>query len=167
MFRSIAFAVFAICVAPPALAEEGGELRLVIDGTPHVFTLWNEQSDWSGSESYASVNIYSRPSDDASQDLFSTFTLGFDLVNGAASNGEAGLQERREDSVLRRYGETDEDAGGLVVRIENSSVSGDELSVAGSFQTQMGASENYGRDIDLSDPVTVEGTFDVILGPVE
>ncbi len=54
----------------------------------------------------------------------------------------------------------------MTVDLSEISVDGDLLSVSGTMAGQMGVSSNYGRDIDLSEPVDFNGSFAVTLGPV-
>jgi hypothetical protein len=93
--------------------------------------------------------------------------LGFEIINGASGNPEASLTSVTNGKREKLFAGNEEEEGGLVVKIENVSTSDDELSVAGTFATQMGTSENYGRDIDLTSPLQVTGSFNVVLGPVE
>lgn len=150
-----------------ASAEEAGEVTLEIDETTYAFPLWKSQSDWSGSESYTSVNIFARPGDKQTKAKFQTFTLGFETMGSNLNSGEITLTRLVDGDRQKLYAGTDEDEGGIDLVLESKSVDGDELKIAGTFTTQMGTSKNYGRDVDLSNPVEVSGRFDVTLGPVE
>lgn len=167
MFRIPAFAILALSVTGAAQAEEAGTLTLDIDGESYAYTLWAGQSDWSGSESYASTNIYTQPAEGGDESDYKTFTLGFEVIGGSASSAEARLTRLIDEERVRYFGNEDEDEGGMSITVDEMSTSGEELSVSGSFSGQMGTSENYGRDIDLEDGLSVSGTFDVTLGPVE
>ncbi|MBL6428461.1 MAG: hypothetical protein HOY44_13110 [Maritimibacter sp.] len=50
MFRTIICALAVAASAGAVLADEAGTLTLDIAGETHSFTLWADQSDWSGSE---------------------------------------------------------------------------------------------------------------------
>ncbi|WP_288927506.1 hypothetical protein [uncultured Maritimibacter sp.] len=165
MFRTFLCALAVASSAGAVLADEAGTLTLDIAGETHSFTLWAHQSDWSGSETYASVNIYARPETDATREAYGILTLGFEVAGGSANAPEASLTRIDGDERVKLY--STDDAGGLSITPDIASVSGEELTVSGSFAGEMGISENYGRDIDLNDPLAVSGTFDVVLGPVE
>lgn len=167
MFRPAIPAFLALSLAGAAQAEEAGTLTLDLGGESHSFTLWADQSDWSGSESYASVNIYARPDGDATRAAYGILTLGFELAGGSTNAPEASLTRLDGDTRVKLFSQGDADEGGLTITADSSSVSGDELTVSGNFSGDMGISENYGRDIDLSDAVAFTGTFDVVLGPVQ
>ena len=170
VFRLLAFV--CVCLFPvAAVAEEGGAVTIEIDGQTYQFPLWAQQSDWSGwgapDNPSGSVNIYARPTDEATWALFKTLSLGFSFAGTVASNPEANLVRIVEGEQQRLFAGDDADEGGLSVSLTDIRVDGTELTVAGSFQGQMGTSPNYGRDVDLSSPVPLHGTFEVVLGPVE
>ena len=160
MFRTIATATLASTLGLAADAEEGGEVVLDVDGETHAYTLVPGQSDWSGSESFGSASIYASPDDNASH--LQSMMFGFSLAGGAAEGGEINLRTVSDGETIRYYAGEDAEEGGLVVTLESASVSGEELSLTGSFQTELGTSENYGRDIDLSEAMAMQGTFNVV-----
>ncbi|MAM61477.1 hypothetical protein [Maritimibacter sp. UBA3975] len=165
MFRTVFIALATATIGLAAQAEEGGDLTLTINGEDYAYSLWASQSDWSGSESFGSVNIYAQP---AGEDgIFKTFSLGFSLAAGKAERGEINFRTVSDGETTRLFAGADDDEGGLAVMVDSVSVSGEKLSVSGRFQSRMGPSDNFGRDIDLSDPMEIEGSFDVVLGPVE
>jgi hypothetical protein len=143
----------------PLAAGPGGTLILEIGGETAGYELWVGQSDHSGNASWRSINIYARPSSD---DLgFGTLTLGFEVVNGRAGNPEASL--RSEAGQLY----SGDEAGALAVEVTEAADDGDLLVLTGSFSGDFGTSENFGRDIDLSEPVGIEGSFAVRLPALE
>jgi len=158
-------AACALILASAAHAQEGGEVVLEIGGESVVFPLWNSQSDWSGSEHWATVNIYTRPTDETAWESYKGFTLGFELVNGVAQYGEVDLTTADGDELTRYYGEEGETD--LTLTVESYDVSGELLTLSGEITATMGTSETFGSDIDLSDPRDIAGTFTVTLGPVE
>ena len=165
MFRTCSAAICFCVLAAAAQAEERGTLALTVDGESHEYELWAEQSDWSGSESFGSVSIFARPVD---RDMaLGSIMFGFSLAAGNAELGEINLRTGHDGETVRYFAGADPEEGGLAVTLDEASVSGEELSVTGSFRTQAGTSENFGRDIDLTDPMQIEGTFDVVLAPYE
>lgn len=154
-----------LALATPAAAQEGGEVVLTIDGEEIVFALWEGQSDWSGNESWASTNIYTRAQGE-DWDRYKTLTLGFGGPLAAMGTPEASLSRVVSGDEMEQLYSQDE-AGDLAVTIEEAQVEGEFLSVSGTVSGVFGTSDNWGRDIDLSDPVPFEGRFDVTLGPVE
>ena len=166
MTSRLALALAAsLAPALPAAAEEGGEVVLTIGGEEVVFALWDDQSDWSGNDSWASTNIYTQAQGEA-WDRYKTLTLSFDGPLGAMGSPEASLSRMLSGEEMQQLYSHDE-AGDLAVTIEAASVEGELLSVSGTVSGAFGTSENWGRDIDLSEPVPFEGRFDVTLGPVE
>jgi len=157
--------VSALLITPfAAFAEESGAVTLEIDGTSYEFPLEASQSDWGGSVTYGSVNIYSKPTDEATWALFKRLTLGFTITNGTTDAPELGLSRMVGGEMQKLFGSKDT---GATVTLEDASVDGDFLTLTGSFSGTLGTSKNYGSDIDLSDPVPVTGNFSVTLGPVE
>ena len=148
-----------------AHAEESGAVNLMIEGNDYVFPLWASQSDWSGSAQWASVNIYARPTDEETWAILKTFTLGLEVVSGNPTNIEASLMTADGDEFTKYY--ADEDATPLSVTIDEVVAEGEFLTVSGALSMTMGTSDNYGNDIDLSEPIEVNGDFVVTLGPVE
>ncbi|MEC7763080.1 MAG: hypothetical protein VX874_14350 [Pseudomonadota bacterium] len=165
MFRPILPALLALSVATAAQGEEAGTLTLNLGGESHAYTLWADQSDWSGSARYASVNIYALPQNDATRASYGALTLGFEVSGGSTRAPEVSLTRIDGDDRVKLYAK--DDAGDLSITADTASVTGEELTLSGSFSGDMGISETYGRDIDLTDPVAVNGTFDVVLGPVQ
>ncbi|WP_112320562.1 hypothetical protein [Oceanibium sediminis] len=151
-------------MATPLAAEEAGTITLETGGETVEFTLWAAQSDWSGSESYASFNIYSRPVDRDATDL-SLFTLGGEVAGGKGSNPEIRMTRVEGDTRTNLFGEDDDT--GLEVTVDSFTVEGEFLSLSGSFTGKVGPSDNYGRDIIMDAAEDVSGTFTVTLGPVE
>ena len=152
----------ALLAGQPALAQEEGTLTLEIGGVTGTFMLWGSQSDWSGSASDPSVNIYARPADEATRSAFAVFTLGFYGLGTAGESAEATVQKADGARLWSKV-----EQGALGVRVDSASAEGDFLSISGTVEGQMGTSESFGRDIDLSSPAPLSGTFSVTLGPVE
>lgn len=147
-------------------AQESASIILEVGNQSIPFELEASQSDWSGSESGGSVNISANPVDiDALEQAYWRLNIGFQF---SGTNGD-----RATASVLRTTtnGErqslfSEHDQGDMTVDLSEISVNGDLLSVSGTMAGQMGASSNYGRDIDLSEPLDFSGSFAVTLGPV-
>ncbi len=156
----------AAALSPLAVqAAEGGAVSLEIGGETVEFPLWAGQSDWSGSEVFASVNIYARPTDEATWARFKTLALGFTVTGAGVDSPELSLSRVAADGIEKLHAGAD--AGGLAVTVDTRAVAGYEMTLSGTFSGRMGPSDNFGRDIDLSDPVPVTGRFSVTLGPVE
>lgn len=165
MTRTIIVFAAALTLAAPAAAQEGGEVVLTLDGEEVAFPLWESQSDWSGGAGpWASINIYARPTDPEAWERYKTFTLGFSGTENAGSP-EASLSRMQGDALQRLH--SDDEAGSLAVSLDGASVEGEFLTLSGTVSGAFGPSDNFGRDIDMSDPVPIEGRFSVTLGPVE
>ena len=154
-----------LLVSPMAFAQEGGEITLVFDGETFTFPLSAGHSDWSGSARYGSVNILARPTDDATWKRFKTLALWFELVNGKAADPKASLLRVAGDGSLSRIFSR-QDQGGLIVDVKAHSYEEDILRIDGSFTGTFGQSEDFGREIDLSDPVALSGDFALSVAPV-
>jgi hypothetical protein len=164
MFKPLPLLLLA-CSVGAAHAEERGDLALTIDGETYAYDLWASQSDWSGSPDYGSLSIYAQPVDDASP--YGALSLGFSFAGTNADLGELRVSTVADGETTRHYAGEDAEDGALTVTLASSSVSGEELSVAGSFEGRAGPSDNFGRDIDLAAGMDIEGTFDVVLAPYE
>lgn len=155
--------VLALVVATPlvASAEEGGRISATIDGEERSYVLTANQSDWSGWGNGAggSTNIFA--GEEGASGGWSDFTLGFSYAGDTASDPE--LSARLGDG--RYFGEDEET--GLALTLTSIEIDGDFLTVAGSFEGEIGKSDNYGRDIDTDGRKSIFGEFEVTLGPVE
>ncbi len=162
-----------LCVAPlcavaqtqaQAQAEEGGQVDITIGEDSYVFPLLVSESDWSGSENFTSVNLHTSPTDDETRGRFKTFVIGFEYLSGAVNNPEIRLERVQDDgSEQELFGEDEQ--GDVVVTVDSISVDDGMLKVAGKMSGSVGPSDNSGFTIDLSEPVEVSGSFDVVLGP--
>lgn len=161
----IAVVASALSLGTSASAEEGGEMTLDIGGQTVAVPMQPVQSDWSGSESWASVSIYGQPTDAAVFETYKAFSLAFELVNGTAGSGEARLSTSSDGEIVRYFADQSDDL--LEVTVDSVDISSQLLTVVGTFAATMGTSENFGRDVDTSDPIEVTGEFSVTLGPVE
>jgi hypothetical protein len=158
---------FSVALAAPALGESVGEMSLTIAGEEHVVPLWGSQSDWSGGESWPSINIYARAFNEDGEDPL-VVSLGFEAPRWTVGGTEMRLTRYENGEVAQRlYSGEDADEGGLLVSIDAHEVNGTELTLTGRFEGTMGTSENSGRDIDLSDGVPVAGTFEVTLAELD
>lgn len=155
----------ALAVATPAAAEEGGAFEVVIGAETFRFPLQAGQSDWSGSPTWMSVSLRARPVDEAAWARFKALTLGFEYVRGTVSSPELTLSRVLGDGSLQRL-HAEAETGDLEVLVDRAEVLGELLMLEGRFSAETGPSEDYGRTIDLSDPVPVAGSFAVTVGPV-
>jgi len=165
---ALIFTPLLACVLPTAShAQSSGELTLNIAGEERTIPVWPEQSDWSGGESWPSINIYARDFRDEGEEP-AMVSLGF-----AASRWEPSLPEmdlvlyENRKPVGRLYAREEEERGGLTVIVDSHVIDGTSLSLTGSFEATLGPSDNYGGDIDLSQGVPVTGTFAVTLETLE
>lgn len=155
-------ASFAL-VSQGAMAEESGEILVTTEEETMTFALDTMQSDWSGSPNWASVSITGIPVDDDAQDRFRSFNLGFSVNNGNPDLAEATLLRIIDGEPQRLYGAADAEAGGLEITISDADADGDFFTVSGAYDGRLGPSDNFGRDIDLSQSIAVSGSFDVTL----
>lgn len=160
-FRTAALSttLMSFALATPGLAQSTGEIALTIAGEEHVFPLDSSQSDWSGRESWPSISLSARAFNDDGEDP-RVVSFSFDAGNWMPSLPELRFT-RYEDgkAVQKLFSAEDAEDGALQVTLDSHSVTGSQLSVSGSIEGSMGTSDNYGRDIDLSDSVPVSGTF--------
>ncbi|MEQ6250371.1 hypothetical protein ABMC89_15860 [Sulfitobacter sp. HNIBRBA3233] len=155
--------VLAVGLATPTIAESTGELVLTIAGEEEVIPLWGTQSDWSGSANWPSINIYARSFNEDGEDPL-VVTLGFDAPGWTPSQAEMRLSRYEGgDAVLKLFANEDEEDGGLAVKLDSHALEGTLMSLTGSVTGTLGTSDNYGRDIDLSDGIPVDGVFTVTL----
>ncbi len=157
---------FLVCaMTGPAIAQNADEVTILIDGEEHILSLWAEQSDWSGSESWPSISILARGSNGAG-----TLTLGLSFEASGWSPSGAEMDLSRFDGgerVLHVFGQEEAERGGITVELDGHEIDGSRLSLTGRFTGTLGPSKNFGRDIDLSDGVPVSGSFSVTLETLE
>lgn len=165
------YLVLATCLtctlSTASYAQSSGTVTLIVAGEERTIPVWSDQSDWSGSESWPSINIYARDFSENSEEP-ALLSLSFEASGWQPSVPEMDmtLYENRKP-IGNLYAREEAERGGLTVIIESHAVDGTSLSLAGSFAATLGPSENYGRDIDLSQGVPVTGTFDVVLEALE
>ncbi|MCB1313354.1 MAG: hypothetical protein KDK29_16415 [Sedimentitalea sp.] len=159
--------LLAMGLAMPVFAQSTGEVTLIIADEERTVPVWSEQSDWSGPETWPSINIYARAFDDEDREPV-VLSLGFEASRWQPSvpELEVDLYESRE-RVGKLYAREEEERGGLSVTLDSHAIDGTLLSISGSFEGTLGPSDNYGRDIDLSQGIPVKGTFVVTLDQLE
>ena len=164
---TISASLIASLSAAPCFAQSSGEITLTVGGEELVVPLWSGQSDWSGGESWPSVNIYARAFNENGEDPL-VVTLGFEAPGWTPDVSELQVTRYEGGEVRRRlYSGEDEDEGGLAVTIDSHAIDGTTLNISGRFDGMMGTSESFGRNVDLSDPVPVAGTFAIALEELE
>lgn len=67
------------------------------------------------------------------------------------------------ERVTQLFGREEAERGGIVIELDTYAIDGTRLDLTGRFSGTLGPSENYGRDIDLSEGVAVSGSFSVSL----
>lgn len=165
LFGTAIFTLFWLTTVSSASADEMGQAALFIDGEKHQFELNAQQSDWSGSADYASVNITLKAAHETTRSLYPALSVGFEYSGGQVRAIEIRLMKKADSGgILRLYGAPD--TGRITLEEGSFAVAGQELSFSGGLETMLGTSENFGRDIDLSNPLKVTGTLTVTLGPV-
>jgi hypothetical protein len=162
----IATTLLSAGFAIPLAAQETGQLNVTIGEASYAFPLWDSQSDWSGSENYATINIYARPTDEETWALFKTLTLAFEYTGGTVNHPELSLSRVQKDGELESlFSERDSDS--VVVTVDSIAADGDFLSLSGNLSGALGPSTDFGRTVDLDSSLSISGTFDVTLGPIE
>jgi hypothetical protein len=161
--RRIGLAAALTLAAAVAQAEGKGEAVLTISGAEHRFALSAKQSDWSGSPRFASVSMSLVPSEDAARKKFIFFKLGFEISGKATRAPEARFMRRDGSRRETLFAKGKPKGGGLTVKIESLEGKGTLLKISGKFDSKMGPSKNFGRNIDLDAAIPVMGTFSVTL----
>ena len=152
-------------LASEVMAEEDGQITLLLADERLELPLSAGHSDWTGSGSFAKVSILTRPDNVETWERFQSLRLAFDLLRTRAQMPEISLLRRAGDAGFERwYGRTD--SGGLRITVHDRALDGDLLSVSGRFEGMLGRSLDFGQTIDLSDPIPVSGTFEVTLLPI-
>lgn len=148
-------------------AQSSGEITVMIAGAERTIPVWAEQSDWSGSEDWPSINIYARDFRDEGEEP-AMVSLSFE-----ASRWQPGVPEmdmvlyENRKPVGELFAREENERGGLTVTLESHEIDGALLSISGIFEGTLGPSDNNGRDIDLSEGVPVTGRFTVTLDQLE
>jgi len=162
--RTICFGV-SVFAASTAAAQEGGLIAITLADERLELPLNAGHSDWTGSEGFAKVSILTRPTDLKTWEQFQSLRLAFDLLRHGAQTPEMSLLRRGDDDGFERW-YSRPDLGGLRVTVTDRSLDGAQLRVSGTFLGMLGISPDFGRTIDLSEPMSVSGTFDVTLLPI-
>ncbi|KQI73008.1 hypothetical protein AN191_03645 [Loktanella sp. 5RATIMAR09] len=161
----------AICLATSlataSYSQSTGTVTLIVADQERTIPVWSDQSDWSGSENWPSINIYARDFSDNGEEP-ALISLSFEASAWQPSVPEMDmvLYENRK-SVGKLFAREEAGRGGLIVTVDSHAFDGASLSLTGSFEATLGPSDNYGNDIDLSQGVPVTGTFDVVLEAME
>lgn len=157
----------ATSLATASYSQSSGTVTLIVADQERTIQVWSDQSDWSGGESWPSINIYARDFSDSGEEP-ALISLSFEAAGWQPSAPEMDLvlYENRK-SVGRLFAREEEERGGLTVIVDSHAFDGTSLSLSGSFEGTLGPSDNYGNDIDLSQGVPVTGTFDVVLETLE
>jgi hypothetical protein len=163
--------VLATCLATTLAtanyAQSSGTVTLIVADQERTIPVWSDQSDWSGSESWPSINIYARDFSDNGEEP-ALMSLSFEASGWQPSVPEMDivLYDDRK-SVEKLFAREEEELGGLTVIVDSHAFDGTSLSLTGNFAATLGPSDNNGGNIDLSQGVPVRGTFDVTLEALE
>ena len=160
---SMGAAAAILLMATGAWGEESNGASLTIGEVASDFVLNTEQSDWSGSADFPSVSITLSAGETALEAGIFSLRLGFEMAGGQMGGVEASLLQRSSDATESLYCNDEPEHGDLTVDVESTSQDGDALTIKGTISCELGTSESYGNDIDLSDPVPLSGDFDVTL----
>ena len=150
-------------VTTAAWSQQSSEAAVTIGEVEYAFALNAEQSDWSGSANFPSISIALAAGDEAREHGFFSLRFGFEMGGGQIRGAEAKLLRRSGDATESLYCEDETESGGLLVEVESAVQNGDSLSIEGRISCLLGTSENYGRDIDLSDPLDVSANYTLVL----
>lgn len=157
-------AVIALGLATTAAwGQASGEANLTIGDIERGFNLRTEQSDWSGSVQFPSISISLSPDAATREAGVFGITLNFDWFSSQIANADLRLLRRSGDGTQNIYCYDETERGGLLVDIESYVQEEETVNIVGRMSCQLGTSENFGRDIDLSDPVDISGDFSVVL----
>lgn len=153
-------ALLVTLFAGAAVSQESGEALVTLDGVEYVAELDGEQSDWDPS---GSVSMAFRSKDRDALASFAGFSLSFSFQGPSAYGQQLDLVLLPEGKLERLFSKAESESGGLVVELENVSQDAERLTMSGTLSGQLGTTDNFGRTVDLSNPVAVEAKFSVIV----
>ena len=157
----------ATTLATASYSQSSGTVTLIVADQERTIPVWSDQSDWSGSESWPSINIYARDfSDNGEEPALVSLSFEASGLQPSAPEMDMVLYENRKP-VGRLFAREEEERGGLTVTVDSHAFDGTSLSLTGSFDATLGPSDNDGGDIDLSQGVPVTGSFQVVLEALE
>jgi hypothetical protein len=157
---------FAMTPTATFAQEVGGEARITFEEREHVASLDPSQSDWTN----GSVSLNFRTVDSQTREFFLGLILGFTYYappGTGVDHSDLEVARLSGGKIERLASENEEEKGELVLEILRYDVDGDYLTVTGTFHSQMGPTQDYGRTIDLSEPIEVRGEFSVVVGSLE
>lgn len=156
--RSVIFSIPLFIAAGAAAAQSSGTATVTIDGEELAFKTVASASEWDGPDYARSATLIMFSPD--AIDRFRWLWIMFDVWEDGAKPDQVVLEVVTSDGVVRHIGS---DETGMTVDLDHASLDGSVLKLEGQFETQAGASSDYGNTIDLSDPTWIAGTFSVAL----
>ncbi|MBI1416798.1 MAG: hypothetical protein GC146_06185 [Limimaricola sp.] len=150
-----------------AKAEESGEMVLTIGGEEQHFRLDPKQSDWGGGKGEGSgpdlmiPTIMGWAADEKTREHYGVFSLSFTMYDDDISSPELQLSRKVGDTWEQLF--ASDEKGGLTLEISEHQIDGFTATVSGTFTADMGVTPNYGRDVDLTNPLAVSGRFTAVL----
>jgi hypothetical protein len=118
------------------------------------------QSDWSGDPDYALVNIFGHRNANTTLEIPGAVAFSFEMVaesGGYNVLGSTVTYFRQADIIY--MSQTDK----AEIQVEQAVFEEGELSVSGKFAATLGATEDFGQTLDMSDSRVVQGTFEATL----
>ncbi len=160
---TVCVAIGFLTMTTGAWGQAGGEASVTVGDAEYAFTLNAAQSDWRGSASLPSISMSLAAGGEARESGVLALSLGFEMTGGQLISAEARLLRKSGDGTEWLYCEDEIESGGLAIEVETIAEDGETLSVQGRMTCELGTSENFGRDIDLSNAVPVSSAFNVKL----
>ena len=84
-------------------------------------------------------------------------------MGDTSANPELDVSRLPDGEFERLFSRMEEGQGGLSVQISEVSEDGAQLIIHGSVLGKIGPSDNFGRDIDLGDPLDFKADFNVVV----
>lgn len=180
MIRILALAA-TLLLAAPAIAQNSigetvtvGEITATLDGAERTWFLTEaeitsdgateimSQSDFSGDASWADVSLFGH----TTPDTIMNSTEGLAISFASSGPGEADGVEIRFLTEGMFKGYVAEGENGARVTVDSLAAEGEGLRISGTFAATLGYSDTSGGPVDMTNTRAIEGSFDVVVGPV-
>jgi len=149
--------ILGIALATPSFAEETGELTAVLDSEDVTLVLLASQSDHRGSSSFGSVSMVFSADGAAGINLI---FVGFEFRDGAAAVPDIRLVAQDRSMYFPRKDDS------FILEVDEATKTGEFLTVKGRMHFIADFSKDFGRTLDPSMSHEIDGTFEVVVGPV-